>query len=191
MNTPNVISCLALLCVALTSCGRNNAADSPSVFACRVIYEDTVIETPQGEALTVELAESEGGSALKLLRALKPSLKIGLSPSGEPNLKPKLYVMGILTKELSKPPVAESTSSVPWKPCPIFRLQGWFVTVPYMEYPQVPEYEPQPGPRERSALEASDFEPPIDPVLIHHDPKRNLFWLGTEPPAELPQHPEP
>lgn len=185
---PNpIIFCAAALCAALVSCGEETALSErqPAAFVCRLIYEDAMIELPTGETLSVVLEEGTA-NALKLLRTLKPSLQIGLSPSAESGMKPRLYLVGEITKRMSKPPAA-TAQPMPWKAQPIFRLDGWFVEVPYTEYPQVPEYEPQPGPRERKTLEATDFEPSINPMLIQHDQKRGLFWLGIEPPATLPR----
>lgn len=187
MKPQQVLYFATAFCAAFVSCGEKRTLDEhqSAVFACRLIYEDTIIELPTGEMLSVELEEG-ATDALTLLRNLKPSLRIGLSPSGDRVIEPQLYLVGELTKRMSKPPTA-TKQPLPWEPLQVFRLDGWFIKVPYTEYPQVPEYEPQLGPRERKTLEATDFEPPINPILIHHDQRRGLFWLGIAPPATLPR----
>ncbi len=182
------ISIVALaLCIMTTgfACHRSRHKDLDSVYsvyACLRINGVPVIRQANGDLLKVHLTAEDKEEPLNALLSLKRSVKLGLSPGISGEWKPSLYLVGTLTDEWSIRPQS-SKNDVSWEPHRILRLRGWFLVVPYQEYPQTPEWEQQVGSIHRTSLEPQDFDPPLDPSLIYHDDQRELFGVGVVPPS--------
>ena len=66
-----------------------------------------------------------------------------------------------------------------------FELLGWYIKVPYIEYPQLPpDQDYKWKPIVRHTLEARDFKDPDVFNDFHFDRKRNLYWVGLNPNGE-------
>ena len=179
---------LGLICLA--SCSSHAAignAYAVGVYQLTGDDEGFSIRFPDGRRRAIVLTEQSDLVARNAMRVLRYSIFISTQKRQTANdfSSSPIFFVGRIGKVIAGKAGYEK-NGVRYEPAPRrieFELRGWFIKVPFIEYPQVPDYEPYVAPRKRTTLEPKDFKESIDPRSIHYDKARRIYWIGLNPSA--------
>jgi hypothetical protein len=142
---------------------------------------DIEIVLPSGEKAPIHIEAGSSPEASDAIAVLKYSVYISTRDlASPPKGRSTIYFIGRITGELPSIKATKNTEGVPKRLR--FLLVGWYMEVPYIEYPQLPP--DQMGkwkPIVRHSLEATDFKKPSVFKNVHYDKEHRVYWVGINP----------
>lgn len=166
-----------------------NKTGGNSVRAYRLTGNDEgfSIEFPDGKIQDIELSGKSDPVARNAMRVLKYEVFLATLRKPSPRWPDKsaIFMVGIIGEHVRDTPPTKTNMEGTFAHY-MFELKGWFICVPYIDYPgaKLPDGPNMPLPRKRTTLEPGDFLEPIDPKIIHYDKAHKIYWIGMNPYAK-------
>src|SRR5579862_9124356 len=188
---PKIAGIVVAGCVALLAgCAAGPQAGMPGVYELTGNDEGFSVKFPDGKRRDIVLAKNSDHTAREAIRVLHYSIFISTQkePAAHGLDDSAIYFVGIpgrviSGRELDKDKIKRGYPYEPSSNSVEFELRGWFIKIPYIEYPDVPDWAPDNIARriKRTTLEPKDFKEPIDPRVIHYDKAHQIYWIGMNP----------
>ena len=139
------------------------------------------IVLPSGEKTPIHIEDNSNSLATKALASLRHSIYISSrNIASPPDTKSTIYFVGRITGTLPAIRARKNTEGTPERLK--FELMGWYIGVPYYEYPQLPpDQDYKWKPIVRHTLEAKDFKDTSVARDVHYDAKHRIYWVGLNP----------